>query len=99
MTEVYEFEFDTEKNTSLKQERGISFEEIILLIDEGHLLDVVEHPNKVRYPQQQIYVVDVGGYVYLVPFVRDENRIFLKTIYPSRKTTKEYLETRKEKKS
>lgn len=89
MSEVYEFEFDIEKNTSLKRERGISFEEIILLIDEGHLLDVVEHPNKLKYPRQQIYVVDVGGYIYLVPFVRNEAKIFLKTIYPSRKATKE----------
>jgi uncharacterized DUF497 family protein len=97
MSETYAFEFDAEKNSSLKRERGISFEEIILLIDEGHLLDVVEHPNKLKYQNQQIYVVDVGGYIYLIPFVRDEKKIFLKTIYPSRKATKEYLETRKEK--
>lgn len=97
MSEKYEFEFDTDKNTTLKKERGISFEEIILLIDEGHLLDVVEHPNKIKYEHQQIYVVDVGGYIHLVPFVREENKIFLKTIYPSRKATKEYL-TKKEKK-
>lgn len=89
--ETRTFEFDSEKNATLKKERGISFEEIILLIDEGHLLDVVEHPNRVRYPHQQIYVIDVEGYIYLVPFVRDEDKIFLKTIYPSRKATKEYL--------
>jgi|SRR3989338_7706503 len=92
MSEGCEFEFDLEKNATLKSDRGISFEEIILLIDEGHLLDVVEHPNKLRYRNQQIYVVDVEGYVYLVPFVREGNKIFLKTIYPSRKATKEYLE-------
>lgn len=86
-----EFEFDLKKNVALKKERGISFEEIILLIDEGHLLDVVEHPNKAKYPNQQLYVIDVQGYIYLVPFVREENKIFLKTIYPSRKATKAYL--------
>ncbi|MBI2059599.1 MAG: toxin [Nitrospirae bacterium] len=86
----YEFEFDPNKNKALMRGRGISFEEIILLIDEGHLLDVVEHPNKARYPDQQMYVVDVGGYVYLVPFVREGNRVTLKTVYPSRKATKEY---------
>lgn len=91
MLGTYEFEFDVGKNTALKSERGISFEEIILLINEGHLLDVVEHPNKVKYSHQQMYVVDVEGYVYLVPFVREGNKIFLKTIYPSRKATKEYL--------
>ncbi len=91
MLESYEFEFDIEKNRTLKIERGVSFEEIILLINEGHLLDVVEHPNKIKYSHQQMYVVDVEGYVYLVPFVREGNKIFLKTIYPSRKATKGYL--------
>lgn len=94
----YEFEFDPAKNQKLKEERGISFEEIILLIDEGYLIDVVEHSNKEKYPSQQFYVVDVDRYVYLVPFVREGNRIFLKTIYPSRKATKEYL-NKKEKSS
>ncbi|MBI2891250.1 MAG: BrnT family toxin [Nitrospirae bacterium] len=97
MAGSYEFEFDPAKNALLKKERGVSFEEIILLIDEGHLLDVVEHPNKARYPGQRIYVVDVGGYVHLVPFVREGNRITLKTVYPSRKATREYKE-RKERK-
>jgi hypothetical protein len=97
MSEGYDVEFDLEKNAELKKTRGIGFEEIILLIDEGYLLDVVEHPNRLRYPHQQLYVVDVEGYAYLVPFVREENKIFLKTIYPSRKATKEYLAERKSK--
>lgn len=87
-----EFDFSPEKNTALKRERGISFEEIIVLIHEGYLLDVVEHPNKEKYPHQMMYVIDVRGYVFLVPFVREETRIFLKTIYPSRKATKDYLD-------
>ncbi|MBX7148659.1 DUF4258 domain-containing protein [bacterium] len=91
MQEALEFEFDPEKNAFLKEERGISFEEIILLISEGHLMDVLEHHNQTQYPGQKIYVVDVNGYVCLVPFVRTEHKIFLKTIYPSRKATKEYL--------
>ncbi|MBF0106891.1 MAG: BrnT family toxin [Deltaproteobacteria bacterium] len=85
------FEFDPEKNIQLKTERNISFEEIISLIDEGHILDVVEHTNKHKYPNQKIYVIDVEGYIYLVPFVREKNAIFLKTIYPSRKATRDYL--------
>jgi len=92
---IYEFEFDPAKNQKLKQERKISFEEIILLINEGFLMNVVEHPNKDKYPNQQFYVVDVDGYVYLVPFVREGKKVFLKTIYPSRKATKEYLKKEK----
>src|SRR3989338_4516528 len=96
MPEGVTFEFDIEKNRVLKRDRGISFEEIILLIDEGNLLDVVEHPNRLKYGNQQIYVVDVEGYAYLVPFVREGNTIFLKTIYPSRKATREYLAKRED---
>ena len=92
----FEYYFDPSKNALLKEKRGISFEEIILLIGEGCLLDVVEHPNKKEYPNQQFYVVDVSGYAYLVPFVREENKIFLKTIYPSRKATKKYLGKKEE---
>jgi hypothetical protein len=55
------------------------------------LLDVLEHPNKEQYPGQMIFVVDVEGYVYLVPYVETEESVFLKTIIPSRKMTKKYL--------
>ena len=50
------------------------------------------HPNKLKYPNQKIYIVNLNGYVYLVPFVRKNTQtIFLKTIFPSRKLTKKYL--------
>jgi hypothetical protein len=91
-----EFDFSLEKNLKLKEERGISFEEIISLIHNGNLLDVIEHPNKEKYGYQKIYVVNVGGYVYLVPFVKEGNKFFLKTIFPSRKATKDYLQKKKE---
>jgi uncharacterized DUF497 family protein len=91
MAEDMEFRFDHEKNQKLKEERDISFEEIILLMDSGCLVDVVEHHNQKKYPKQRCYLVDVDGYIYLVPFVREGNMIYLKTIYPSRKATKEYL--------
>jgi predicted DNA binding CopG/RHH family protein len=55
------------------------------------LLDILEHPNPSRYTGQRIFVVRREGYVYLVPFVEDEYTVFLKTIIPSRKATKEYL--------
>lgn len=91
MSQDMEFCFDADKNAILKEQRGIGFEEIIQLIHEGHLIDVVQHHNKKKYPNQKFYVVDVDGYIYLVPFVSDANVIFLKTIYPSRKATGEYL--------
>jgi hypothetical protein len=86
----YIFEFDYEKSAWLKEERGIGFEEIIALIESGKLLGVLEYPNKQKYPHQFIYEVDVDGYVYVVPFVKTESRIFLKTIHPSRKATKKH---------
>lgn len=70
----------------------MSFEGIVSAIERGGLLDVVEHPNQHRYPGQRIYVVDVDGYVHLVPFVTQaDGKRFLKTIVPSRKATRDYL--------
>lgn len=87
-----EYEYSVEKNIKLKTERGITFEEIIYYINNGYLLEVIQHPNKDKYAGQWFYVVDVEGYVHLVPFVREEKKVFLKTIFPSRKHTKKYRE-------
>ena len=54
-------------------------------------LAVFDHPNQERYPGQKIAVVLIEGYAYLVPFVENEEEIFLKTIIPSRKATRQYL--------
>ncbi|MFT3742302.1 MAG: DUF4258 domain-containing protein [Gammaproteobacteria bacterium] len=87
-----QFDFSTEKNQQLVSERDISFEVIISALQNGNLLDILEHPNKKKYAHQYIYVVNINNYVYLVPFVRKEdNTVFLKTIFPSRKFTKQYL--------
>jgi uncharacterized DUF497 family protein len=86
------FSWNEEKNKLLQTERGISFEEIVLHIEKGFLLDVLEHPNQERYPNQKIFVVQAETYAYLVPFVEDEKEIFLKTIIPSRKATRKYLQ-------
>jgi len=83
--------WDPKKNQLLMRERGVSFDAIEVAIAEGQLLDVREHPNKERYPNQRIFVVRIEDYVFLVPFVEDEESIFLKTIYPSRRATKDYL--------
>lgn len=60
-------------------------------IEAGDEVDLFEHPNQARYPGQQISVVLIEGYAYLVPFVESENEIFLKTIIPSRKASKQYI--------
>lgn len=82
--------FGQEKNNILKQTRGIGFEEIVAAMEAGKILDVYNHPDQINYPNQKIYVVEALNYVYLVPFVRNEEGIFLKTIIPSRKAKKIY---------
>lgn len=69
----------------------MSFETIVVAIESGGLLDILAHPNATKYPRQQILVVGHEGYVYLVPYVEEEAYLFLKTIIPSRKATREYL--------
>lgn len=91
------FDWDEEKNALLKTERDIGFEDVVSAIDEGNLLEVLSHHNPKKYPNQKIYVVKIEDYVYLVPFVEDEEKRFLKTIYPSRKMTKKYLFERRKK--
>ncbi len=84
--------YSLEKNEILKRDRNISYEDIILALESGNLLDDIEHPNKEKYPNQNIFIilVQVKDYVYLVPYVEDEKSIFLKTIIPSRKMNKKY---------
>ena len=86
-----EFQWNNEKNEKLKRERDICFEDIVTAIYEEKLLDIIEHSNKDKYSNQKIYIVEFNGYVCLVPFVRNGDIIFLKTIYPDRKMTKKYL--------
>lgn len=88
MSLVKYFDWNDEKNRKLKDERGMGFEDIILAIDEGKLLVTLKHPKRLN---QKIYVVNVDNYAYLVPFVEDDKKRFLKTIYPSRKMTKKYI--------
>jgi uncharacterized DUF497 family protein len=87
------FSWSTEKNAVLKAERGVSFEDVVFHILAGDILDTLDHPNRDRYPGQQIHVIAIEEYVYLVPFVESEAEVFLKTIIPSRKATKTYLGT------
>jgi len=84
--------YSLEKNEILKEQRGVSFEDVILSIDDGNLLDDMEHPNKEKYPNQNMFIIliKVKDYVHIVPYVEDDNSIFLKTIIPSRKMNKKY---------
>lgn len=85
------FDWNDEKNELLKKLRGISFEEVVLAIENGDLLDRLKHPNSTKYPNQMVFYVMINEYVYAVPFVEDDEKIFLKTIMPDRKATKKYL--------
>jgi uncharacterized DUF497 family protein len=85
------FSWSAEKNKQLKVERNISFEIIVHQIQQGKILDVIKHPNQEKYKNQFIFIVEFDNYAYLVPFIENEEEMFLKTIIPSRKATKKYL--------
>ena len=85
------FRWGAEKNEDLKASRGISFESIVVAIESGGLLDILTHTNPARYPRQRVLVVACDQYAFLVPFVEEEDYFFLKTIIPSRKATRDYL--------
>jgi uncharacterized DUF497 family protein len=85
------FRWDNEKNEWLKKNRGVSFEQVVILMERGDVLETIEHPNQNRYPGQKIATVRIDDYVYLVPYVQESEDIFLKTIIPSRKATNKYV--------
>ena len=85
------FEWDPEKNQQLIEDRDVSFEDIIFFIQNDGLLADIMHPNSQKYPDQRIFIVNVDGYAYLVPYVESDVSIFLKTVIPSRKATKQFL--------
>lgn len=85
------FRWNHDKNEALKIERGISFEEIVLAIEAGGLLDELRHPNPAKYPNQSVFVVALDDCVYLIPYVEEADYYFLKTVIPSRKATRDYL--------
>lgn len=82
--------WDEEKNQLLQLQRGVGFEEVLDKIESKQIIDRLRHPNKEKYPNQQIFVVEINDYIYYVPFVENDKEIFLKTIIPSRKLAKEY---------
>ena len=85
------YNWDKEKSLLLKKTRGISFEQIIIHIEQGDLVDIIKHPNGEKYNHQKILIINIDNYIYAIPFVENQNERFLKTIIPSRKFTKKYL--------
>lgn len=88
------YAWNREKNAELIKVRNISFERVIYHIERNGLLEVINHPNSTKYPNQKMFIVNISNYAYLVPFVENDGQIFLKTIIPSRKATKKYLEVK-----
>jgi hypothetical protein len=88
---VKPFRWGPEKNEQLKLDRGTSFEQMVVAVESGGLLDILAHPNPTKYPNQKVLVVASDGYAYLVPFVEQEDHFFLKSVIPSRKATRDYL--------
>ncbi len=86
------FKWNEEKNKILKKERKVSFEQVVFFIENDCVIDIIRHPNQVKYRNQRVYILSIQDYIYLVPFVDNENERFLKTIIPSRKFTKLYRE-------
>lgn len=89
------FQWDNEKNELLKNNMDVCFEQVVLLMERGEVLDTIEHPNQERYPGQKIAVVIIDAYAYLVPYVEQNEEIFLKTIIPGRKATNKYVREKK----
>lgn len=85
------FRWSSGKNEELRTERGLTFEAVVVAIESGGLLDILSHPNPKKYPRQRVLVVELDRYVHLVPFVKEREHFFLKTIIPSRKATRDYL--------
>ena len=89
------FRWDNEKNEWLKQNRGVCFEEVVILMEREDVLETIEHPNQDKYPGQKIAIIRIENYAYLVPYIQENNEIFLKTIIPSRKATNKYVREQK----
>jgi len=86
-----EINWSADKNSKLIEERNISFEDVVFCMQSGWVLDDLSHPNKEKYEYQRLFIVEIDGYAYLVPYIENDDEILLKTIIPSRKATKQYL--------
>jgi hypothetical protein len=85
------FRWKPEKNEWLKLNRKICFEDVAFFIENGDILDDFEHPNQEKYKGQRVIIIEINNYVFMVPYLENDDFIELKTIIPSRKFTKKYL--------
>ncbi len=89
------YNWNKDKNILLKKTRGISFEQVVMHIQNGDLIDIIKHPNSQKYSNQKILIINVNNYIYTVPFVENNDERFLKTLIPSRQFTRKYIGGRK----
>ena len=85
------FDWDEEKNERLKKERNVSFERVVISIESGNLLDILEHPNQKDHSGQMLILIKIDDYAWVVPSLMKEDVFFFKTAFPSRKYTQIYL--------
>lgn len=83
--------WNAEKNQMLMSQRGLSFEDAVFALQANRLLDDLKHPNSDKYPNQRILIIEIDGYACLVPYIENDQEIFLKTVIPGRKATQKYL--------
>ena len=83
--------WDSDKNALLFKDRGVCFEDMLFAMEQGAVLDIIDHPNQTKYPGQRMMIVQLGRYAYLVPYIETEEYLILKTIMPRRKATKTFL--------
>ena len=83
-------EWDNAKNEKLKKDRDVCFEDVERAILDKQLIDILPHFNQDKYPNQNILIVLLSNYIHYVPYVKDDEKLFLKSIVPSRKYNKIY---------
>jgi uncharacterized DUF497 family protein len=89
---AWNIDWNPEKNEELLLRHGVCFEDVEAAIMEARVLEIAEHHNHTDYPHQKKFIFVHNNYIYIAPFVIDHKRncLFLKTLYPSRKATKQY---------
>lgn len=91
---IKKIRWNQEKSNWLREHKGrggVGFEECAVLIEQQDILDIIQNPSE-NFPNQRAYVLNIDGYVYCIPYVEDDEGIFLKTLYPNRKLKAYYLD-------
>ena len=77
--------WDDKKDTWLKTSRRVGFEQAAAIIEDDAALAVEDHWNPARYPTHRVYVLEIGGYVYLVRSSRRPTRYSSRRSFPAAK--------------